>query len=1331
MPRLPAIATVAAKVFCCAVLLGVSIAAARAPAQDTTRLRIVWGGGTACQWSGTVAVSEGTVSAPQALGIEADEPGSMGTDPGNGSRLVVRQRSPRSHDGVDLLVSAPPTAKLQVRFLAADAPDRPVAIDIPLTDISAKSVVKDLDNRGNRLAVFRAPSDSLRVRFDRDHLIFTPGEPWKFEVEPHGLSLPKGTQARLKVQLLSPNGEELWSRQHDVPADPAATVPFEVTMPQDEGAWDVVVSAIGSGNWSQTVRKPLNWKWTIAQRRVQVLVLRPQRPSTSTSEPGLNLVVEIDPANPRWYEKLSKLSQLQLGRTKLPRWLTRDGRATLAWKGEIGNDCLVQRRHTLGELVELKPNTESPDVSWEAYWLPINQPGRPHVLEVDYPSDTPQTLGLSIIEPDASGAAGSFTANAGVDQTAELVGVAGAKPHWQHYRLVFWPRSNTPLLLVTNGRQRQPAMYGRIRVFSGGEWLPRAMPEHAPSNRLLATYLDRPLIADNFSANRSVDSWSGRCLDDWQAFYQGGTRLVDYLNHAGYNGLMLAVLADGSTIYPSALLEPTPRYDNGGFIYPTGLLEAAGRHDTRATLSSAQDPVRKDVLELLLRLFDRENLQLIPMVEFATPLPALETLRRQTGAETDGIEWIGPEGTAWEATWSARRGRAPYYNLLNPRVQRAMLDVLEELATRYAGHKAFTGLAVRLSADGYAQLPGPDWGLDDATIGRFEHDTGAHLPGSGPTRFRDRAAYLAEPSHRQAWVQWRCGQLANFYRRAADALTAIRPNTRLYLAGAEMTGVPELEADLRPALPRRTSLAKTLLQVGIDPRRFQENEPRIMLLRAERLGAEGDLAQRATDLELSQTTEADRCFQCSRAPGSFFFHQPQELRIDSFEQKSPFKSGATCLLSQPSPGGDQNRRRFIRGLAATDSQVIVDGGCVLPLGQEDAIRDLAATYRALPAVHFETVEAGSSSGSQPVRFRHAVHDGRAYVYAINDAPMPVTARLRIEAGADCRIEGLGGLRKLAPLKPDGEGAFCWEVTLEAYDLVAVRLSDPGAKCSGPQATWPESVDAELTSAIRRLGARAAALRSPPPLDVVANPGFERPASAEGIIPDWGATQQPQASVQLDKNERHGGTHSAKLKSAGPVACLVSRPFSAPATGRLAISVWLRVADPSRQPPLRLAMEGQLRGRDYYRFASIGLPAGRGQSAVPLQANWAQYVFQVDDLPLDGLSHIRARFDLMGAGEVWLDDVQVYSLAFSRAEMIELSKLIALADVKLQQRQIGDCVRLLEGYWPRFLEEHVPLPTGLANRGAADPKPREPEQRPEERTGWYDRMKDLLPESLRF
>ena len=87
------------------------------------------------------------------------------------------------------------------------------------------------------------------------------------------------------------------------------------------------------------------------------------------------------------------------------------------------------------------------------------------------------------------------------------------------------------------------------------------------------------------------------------------------------------------------------------------------------------------------------------------------------------------------------------------------------------------------------------------------------------------------------------------------------------------------------------------------------------------------------------------------------------------------------------------------------------------------------------------------------------------------------------------------MRKIAPLQSDAGTGMYWEVRLEPYDLVAVQLSEPNVQFSNPQATWPDTVETALGSQIRRLGARAAALRNPQPLDVLANPGFERPAAA--------------------------------------------------------------------------------------------------------------------------------------------------------------------------------------------------------------------------------------------
>ena len=249
--------------------------------------------------------------------------------------------------------------------------------------------------------------------------------------------------------------------------------------------------------------------------------------------------------------------------------------------------------------------------------------------------------------------------------------------------------------------------------------------------------------------------------------YQGGQHLLRYLKHVGYGGLMMSVWADGSSIYPSQHLQPTPRYDTGVFF------------------GTGQDPLRKDALEMLFRMFDREGLTLIPALHFGSPLPELEELKREGEAVATGIEWIGADGQNWLASHAPRQGLAPYYNLLDPRVQDAMLTVIRELGTRYAAHPSFGGLAMQLSAEGYAQLPGDNWGYDDRTIARFEKEAKTKVPGDGETRFATRAKHLAGPA-RAAWLSWRADVVADFHRRVEREVAAMRSGAKLYLAGGAM-----------------------------------------------------------------------------------------------------------------------------------------------------------------------------------------------------------------------------------------------------------------------------------------------------------------------------------------------------------------------------------------------------------------------------------------------------------------------------------------------------------------------------------------------------------------
>ena len=198
---------------------------------------------------------------------------------------------------------------------------------------------------------------------------------------------------------------------------------------------------------------PIGFAKTLAVRKIQLVVLDTAPPARKTPEgEPLHEVVEIDPANPGWWKRFANLPKIP----GLPR----------LWQGPLGNGRREAIDHDLGRLSRLKPSTDR-ETSWEAYSLPIQTPERAHILEIDYPADEEQILGISIFEPDAAGSLMPVQLDSGVIRSKEISRAAGTNSPRRVHRLPFWPRTKTPLVLVYNLSKKNPAVYGKIRVLDG------------------------------------------------------------------------------------------------------------------------------------------------------------------------------------------------------------------------------------------------------------------------------------------------------------------------------------------------------------------------------------------------------------------------------------------------------------------------------------------------------------------------------------------------------------------------------------------------------------------------------------------------------------------------------------------------------------------------------------------------------------------------------------------------------------------------------------------------------------------------------------------------
>ncbi|MCH8921919.1 MAG: hypothetical protein IIA67_02085 [Planctomycetes bacterium] len=495
-----------------------------------------------------------------------------------------------------------------------------------------------------------------------------------------------------------------------------------------------------------------------------------------------------------------------------------------------------------------------------------------------------------------------------------------------------------------------------------------------------------------------------------------------------------------------------------------------------------------------------------------------------------------------------------------------------------------------------------------------------------------------------------------------------------------------------------------------------QGQDEIVLLRPQWTSAGGSGVIRTIERAMNQSSRIDAKIARLNVAGSLMQTLPRRTRLESFDAKGPFGPEVTFtwLAAQASPSGAENRRQMVHNLAALDAQALVRGGWMLPLGQEESTRDFMAVYRRLPAVRFETV----AGVGQPVTVRTYSDRDRTYVYLVNDSAAPVQVSLEVNAPADCRVDSLSD-RRVNRLDRRASSTS-WTVELDAYDLVGATFSSPGVKLGAARVTVPGVVEARLNDRIRKLVGRVNQLKRPLPIKVVANGGFEQ-VDGEGRAAAWRIQPSGGARLVIDRRQPHSGKHSARLSSAGDGASLISRRISPPPAGQLWVSVWLRIDPGAKQPRLRLALEGTVEGRPYRRFAEFG----PGSRIRPVSSTWGRYVLKLDDLPKTGRGDFRLRLDLLAAGEVAIDDCRIL-LALSKDEHAMLQKTVALAHQDFQDKRFGDCLRALDGYWPRFLEDSLLIERApLARR---HPLPEKPEKAAEKSDDNF--FKKLLPEFLR-
>lgn len=1221
----------------CVVLLVVyfltrTATALAAGESQQVRVRIEWGGGNPRLWHGLLEVDEGRFEQPASLGVEADEPGTIWVD---GTAVWIQRRSVRLYDGLDVTVCAPGQARLNMTLSSPAQGSSPMQTAFGLAELGDGPIVAPLGTNGARVVIRRSPGDALAVDVDREHLIYNPGESFVASVLLKPLTPPSANSTASLVWKLTKARSNLVIDRGTRRVQPSSrtstreVIPLEIKLPSEEGVYDIRLQLSGT-------------EIGLLRSAVQVVVL----------ETG---------SGPRQVRGDSGIGKLVDG--------FRPHQATFLRRIEPDRGIRLMN-HSWKSWFELFPNqveTESSaehstQLNWSAYRLRVRRPGRPHRLVVSVPSAVRQSLGVSILQPNAAGQlmpvgldTGLHVLRVGGD---EAFGTTSDSATSIDHEVIFWPRVTDPILVLYSLAAGSSTDVSSIEMYELESLAPVSQKQPRQSGlkrRLVGPFMQKPLLPENFGAAEAFDEQSQRSLDDYVTFYTAARRVAWYLHYAGYNCLMIAALADGSTIYPSRQLQPTPRYDTGTYF------------------STGQDVIRKDVLELLYRVFDREGLVLIPQLQFSTPLPELERILAAGGEDARGIELIGRDGRSWRESRGTIRGLAPYYNPLDTKVQQAIIAVVDELAQRYRHHASYNGIAVELSSDGYLQLPGLKWGYDDATVARFEREREIQLPdGSGEGRHRRRYEFLTGEK-RLEWVDWRCEQLALFHRRLAQTVTAKHPTARFILAGNRTLRGSNPDENVYDTLKAGGRLDELLAPKGLEFSRYPDGE-RMVVLRPSVWEPHAQRLRRVLDETINDHPQLVAAFSEPES-GRLFYHAAQDRRIAEFDVVSPWQPAYTWLVPSPTPAGAANRKRYAHCLADDDALLVFDGGWTIPLGQEKYTREVRAAIQALPAVGFHSVVFQTD----PLVVRTALHDGRTYIYVVNEFEGRATASLRLSCAPHTEGRVLGCGESLT-VRADGKGGARIPIELRSYDVWACELYDADVRIEGVDIELvPKSIEA-LKNRIRRLDAMLSETRHADTREetVLRNPGFESMPQRKGGLPGWTPPVENATHWALDnKNPRSGRSSLMLVAEKDAVAGVNSHIRLDENNHAVRMSVWLR--SDGESTPVRLAFVGDVDD------------ASRAQVAdVVVDNRWRRYVFRVNDVPSGRLKDATLRIEVRGPGRVWVDDVQVDLRRLTDDRLRQLIKLYSAANLAFDERRYSDCQRLLDGYWGQYLFEEQGL-----------------------------------------
>ena len=630
-----------------------------------------------------------------------------------------------------------------------------------------------------------------------------------------------------------------------------------------------------------------------------------------------------------------------------------------------------------------------------AYQLNIKNPGKPHILEIDYPDDKDRVCSIRMGENEYSlGLASGFLSGVNYHLTNKM----------QTQSHIIWPTGNKISLVFMTWVKDMPGAVSNIRLYESDTLLPLKAKTQEKTERYLGLYWEDPQLGCAFGGgNRSG-------LFNPAPFYKDIENLAAYLKYTGLNTIEYPLTWYYGSMYASRL----EGFQTGAAYWrqPEGWVE------------------------LMLKMAEKNDISFFGNITIQLPR-YLENKRDELAGKDiyDGLKSIVQkklDGSVGKKDWFKS---TPIYNPLHPVVEKYMMNLVKEVTDQWGDSPAFKGLSIMVNYNMSTWFGDLSSGYSDYNIALFEKETGIKVPGGkkDPSRFGKRYNFLAKKK-RKEWIQWRCKKIHALLQKVSKKLAEKRPDLKLYV------NLWNHGQHFDEILNKEISFAESYRQGGIDFSLFK-NDKNLFLRMPTRPGfyhqlqKKSSIAKRQVPLNNLDYFLNKKTF--GGAPISMQINLPYFEDFSFPKRKMPER---WCKLafhcSAPSPSGRSFLKAYAFNMAMYDPSYIVAGGFATGnQGAAEYMREFSKAYLTLPKENF----AFYKTGSDTVALRTLSNGKQNFFYLVNKMFMPLSVKFSLESSS-AKIINLSSGKEVNPIKTEGKVSY-YNIPLKAYQVASFKLAD--------------------------------------------------------------------------------------------------------------------------------------------------------------------------------------------------------------------------------------------------------------------------------------------------